>query len=109
MAQAFIIGADFIGDDTVAMVLGDNIFAGHGLKKRLKAAVENAENGKGATVFGYYVDDSERFGIVEFNADGKAISIEEKPTAPKSNYCVTGVTGREKCESGVPLKKLLKI
>lgn len=91
LAQAFIIGADFIGDDTVAMVLGDNIFAGHGLKKRLKAAVENADNGKGATVFGYYVDDPERFGIVEFDKDGKAVSIEEKPEQPKSNYCVTGL------------------
>ncbi len=91
LAQAFIIGADFIGDDTVAMVLGDNIFAGHGLKKRLKAAVENAETGKGATVFGYYVDDPERFGIVEFDSEGKAISIEEKPEQPKSNYCVTGL------------------
>lgn len=91
LAQAFIIGADFIGDDTVAMVLGDNIFAGHGLKKRLKAAVKNAESGKGATVFGYYVDDPERFGIVEFNHEGKAISIEEKPEKPKSNYCVTGL------------------
>lgn len=91
LAQAFIIGADFIGNDTVAMVLGDNIFAGHGLKKRLKAAVENAESGKGATVFGYYVDDPERFGIVEFDKDGKAISIEEKPAHPKSNYCVTGL------------------
>ena len=91
LAQAFIIGAEFIGDDTVAMVLGDNIFAGHGLKKRLKAAVENAESGKGATVFGYYVDDPERFGIVEFDANGKAISIEEKPQKPKSNYCVTGL------------------
>ena len=91
LAQAFIIGADFIGDDSVAMVLGDNIFAGHGLKKRLKAAVENAESGKGATVFGYYVDDPERFGIVEFDQDGKAISIEEKPAQPKSNYCVTGL------------------
>lgn len=91
LAQAFIIGADFIGDDTVAMVLGDNIFAGHGLKKRLKAAVENAETGKGATVFGYYVDDPERFGIVEFDKDGKAVSIEEKPAHPKSNYCVTGL------------------
>ncbi len=91
LAQAFIIGADFIGDDTVAMVLGDNIFAGHGLKKRLKAAVKNAESGKGATVFGYYVDDPERFGIVEFNHEGKAISIEEKPERPKSNYCVTGL------------------
>lgn len=91
LAQAFIIGADFIGDDSVAMVLGDNIFAGHGLKKRLKAAVSNAESGKGATIFGYYVDDPERFGIVEFDADGKAISIEEKPARPKSNYCVTGL------------------
>ena len=91
LAQAFIIGADFIGNDTVAMVLGDNIFAGHGLKKRLKAAVENAENGKGATVFGYYVDDPQRFGIVEFDNEGKAISIEEKPEQPKSNYCVTGL------------------
>ena len=91
LAQAFIIGADFIGDDSVAMVLGDNIFAGHGLKKRLKAAVSNAESGKGATIFGYYVDDPERFGIVEFDADGKAISIEEKPAQPKSNYCVTGL------------------
>ena len=91
LAQAFIIGADFIGDDCVAMVLGDNIFAGHGLKKRLKAAVNNAESGRGATVFGYYVDDPERFGIVEFNHEGKAISIEEKPEHPKSNYCVTGL------------------
>ena len=91
LAQAFIIGADFIGDEPVVMVLGDNIFAGHGLKKRLKAAVENAESGKGATVFGYYVDDPERFGIVEFDKDGKAISIEEKPEKPKSNYCVTGL------------------
>ena len=91
LAQAFIIGADFIGDDCVAMVLGDNIFAGHGLKKRLKAAVANAESGKGATIFGYYVDDPERFGIVEFDAAGKAVSIEEKPLHPKSNYCVTGL------------------
>ena len=91
LAQAFIIGEDFIKDDTVAMVLGDNIFAGHGLKKRLKAAVENAESGKGATVFGYYVDDPERFGIVEFNHEGKAVSIEEKPEHPKSNYAVPGL------------------
>lgn len=91
LAQAFIIGSEFIGDDPVAMILGDNIFAGHGLKKRLKAAVENAESGKGATVFGYYVDDPERFGIVEFDENGKAISIEEKPVKPKSNYCVTGL------------------
>ena len=91
LAQAFIIGEEFVGDDTVAMVLGDNIFAGHGLKKRLRAAVENAQSGKGATVFGYYVDDPERFGIVEFNKEGKAVSIEEKPEHPKSNYCVTGL------------------
>lgn len=91
LAQAFIIGADFIGDDAVAMVLGDNIFSGHGLNKRLKAAVNNAISGKGATVFGYYVDDPERFGIVEFDKNGKAISIEEKPEYPKSNYCVTGL------------------
>lgn len=91
LAQAFIIGEDFIGNDTVAMILGDNIFAGSGLNERLKAAVHNAESGVGATVFGYYVDDPERFGIVEFNSDGKAISIEEKPAKPKSNYCVTGL------------------
>ncbi len=91
LAQAFIIGEDFIGDDTAAMVLGDNIFFGHGLKKRLKTAVQNAENGKGATIFGYYVDDPERFGIVEFDENGHAVSIEEKPIKPKSNYCVTGL------------------
>ena len=91
LAQAFIIGDSFIGNDTVAMVLGDNIFAGHGLNTRLQTAVENAEQGKGATIFGYYVDDPERFGIVEFDSTGKAISIEEKPEKPKSNYCVTGL------------------
>ena len=91
LAQAFIIGEEFIGDDSVAMVLGDNIFFGHGLNKRLKAAVEYDETRKGATVFGYYVDDPERFGIVEFDSEGKAISIEEKPEKPKSNYCVTGL------------------
>lgn len=91
LAQAFIIGADFIGDDTVAMVLGDNIFAGHGLNGRLKRAVDLAEAGQGATIFGYYVDDPERFGIVEFDQQGHAISIEEKPAQPKSNYCVTGL------------------
>ncbi len=91
LAQAFIIGEEFIGDDTVAMVLGDNIFAGHGLTQRLEAAVKKAETGKGATVFGYYVDDPERFGIVEFDENGKAVSIEEKPAKPKSNYCVTGL------------------
>lgn len=88
LAQAFIIGADFIGDDSVAMILGDNIFHGHGLRKRLLAA---AAKQTGATVFGYYVDDPERFGIVEFDKNGKAISLEEKPEHPKSNYCVTGL------------------
>ncbi len=91
LAQAFIIGADFIGTDCVAMILGDNIFSGHGLKKRLKAAYQNAEAGNGATIFGYYVDDPERFGIVEFDKEGRAVSIEEKPANPKSNYCVTGL------------------
>lgn len=88
LAQAFLIAEDFIGGDTVAMVLGDNIFHGHGLKKRLVAA---ASKKKGATVFGYYVDDPERFGIVEFDENNRAISIEEKPKHPKSNYCVTGL------------------
>ena len=91
LAQAFIIGEEFIGSDTVAMILGDNIFSGQGLSQRLRHAVRTAEEGKGATVFGYYVDDPERFGIVEFNDEGKAISIEEKPAHPKSNYCVTGL------------------
>ena len=91
LAQAFIIGEQFIGDDTVAMVLGDNIFAGHGLNKRLKEAVAKAESGKGATIFGYYVDDPERFGIVEFDEKGRAVSIEEKPASPKSNYAVVGL------------------
>lgn len=88
LAQAFIIAEKFIGSDSVAMVLGDNIFHGHGLTKKLRQAANRA---RGATVFGYYVDDPERFGIVEFNDDGKAISIEEKPEKPKSNYCVTGL------------------
>ena len=91
LAQAFIIGEEFIGGEPVAMVLGDNIFFGHGLKKRLRKAMKNAEKGQGATIFGYYVDDPERFGIVEFDKQGKAISIEEKPAKPKSNYCVTGL------------------
>ncbi len=91
LAQAFIIGEDFIGKDSVAMVLGDNIFHGHGLQKRLRAAVTRAEKDLGATIFGYYVDDPERFGIVEFDKDGHAVSIEEKPAKPKSNYCVTGL------------------
>ena len=91
LAQAFTLGEEFIDGDPAAMILGDNIFAGHGLKKRLRAAVQKAESGEGATVFGYYVDDPERFGIVEFDKDGNAISIEEKPEHPKSNYCVTGL------------------
>ncbi len=90
LAEAFIIGRDFIGNDTAAMVLGDNIFAGHGLSLRLHNAVESALNGR-ATIFGYYVDDPERFGIVEFDECGKVISIEEKPQKPKSNYCITGL------------------
>ncbi|MEG2507488.1 MAG: glucose-1-phosphate thymidylyltransferase RfbA [Longicatena sp.] len=88
LAQAFILGADFIGKDSVAMVLGDNIFHGHGLTKRLRTAAQKVE---GATVFGYYVEDPERFGVVEFDNNGKAISLEEKPTNPKSNYAVTGL------------------
>lgn len=88
LAQAFIIGEEFIGSDSCAMILGDNIFHGHGLTKRLRAASSKKE---GATVFGYYVEDPERFGVVEFNESGKAISLEEKPTNPKSNYAVTGL------------------
>ena len=91
LAQAFIIAKNFIGSDTVAMILGDNIFSGQGLVKKLDEAVSNAEHGRGATIFGYYVDDPERFGIVEFDSKGRAISIEEKPEKPKSNYCVTGL------------------
>lgn len=89
LAEAFLIGEDFIGDDSVCMVLGDNIFYGNGLSKHLQTAVLNAE--KGATIFGYYVDDPERFGIVEFDEEGRVVSIEEKPEHPKSNYCVTGL------------------
>ena len=90
LAQAFILGKDFIGDDACCMVLGDNIFYGNGFKKALHSAVEDANNGK-ATVFGYYVNDPERFGVVEFDKNGKAISIEEKPKTPKSNYAVVGL------------------
>ncbi len=90
LAQAFLIGEDFIGSDDVCMVLGDNIFYGNGLKKSLAKAAENLTRKK-ATVFGYYVPDPERFGVVEFNDAGKAISIEEKPMAPKSNYAVVGL------------------
>ncbi len=90
LAQAFLLGEAFIGDDACAMVLGDNIFYGNGFRKVLKAAAENAEGGR-ATIFGYYVHDPERFGIVEFDADGRVLSVEEKPKAPKSNYCITGL------------------
>lgn len=91
LAQAFIIGEEFIGDDACAMVLGDNIFYGNGFSKILKDAVKNAEENHRASVFGYYVDDPERFGVVEFDENNKVISVEEKPTNPKSNYAVTGL------------------
>ncbi|SDK40578.1 glucose-1-phosphate thymidylyltransferase RfbA [Alkalibacterium thalassium] len=90
LAQAFIIGEDFIGEDNVAMILGDNIYYGNGFTPFLKEAVDNTLNGN-ATIFGYYVHDPERFGIVEFDEDGKVISVEEKPQNPKSNYCITGL------------------
>ncbi|MBR5251530.1 MAG: glucose-1-phosphate thymidylyltransferase RfbA [Oscillospiraceae bacterium] len=90
LAQAFLIGEEFIGDDACAMVLGDNIFYGNGFGKILREAAENAENGR-ATVFGYHVEDPERFGIVEFDENGKVISVEEKPANPKSNYAITGL------------------
>ncbi|PGZ80221.1 glucose-1-phosphate thymidylyltransferase [Priestia megaterium] len=88
LAQAFIIGEEFIGEDSVALILGDNLFYGHGFTKLLENAVQRQ---KGATVFGYYVNDPERFGVVEFDQKGKAISIQEKPKVPKSNYAVTGL------------------
>ena len=91
LAQAFILGEDFIGKDSVALVLGDNIFYGPGFTGMLKNAVKVAEKNSEATVFGYSVKDPERFGVVEFNKDGKVISIEEKPKEPKSNYAVTGL------------------
>ena len=91
LAQAFLIGETFIGDDACAMVLGDNIFYGNGFGKTLRAAVENAEKNARATIFGYYVTDPERFGIVEFDENGKVLSVEEKPEHPKSNYCITGL------------------
>ncbi len=91
LAQAFILGDEFIGDDACAMVLGDNIFYGNGFSKTLRAAAENAETNARATVFGYYVNDPERFGVVEFDESGRAVSIEEKPKQPKSNYAVTGL------------------
>ena len=91
LAQAFILGEEFIGDDCCAMILGDNIFYGNGFSKILKNAVSNAENKGRCTVFGYYVPDPERFGIVEFDANGKVLSVEEKPQHPKSNYAITGL------------------
>ena len=91
LAQAFLLGEQFIGDDACAMVLGDNIFYGNGFSKILRAAAANAEQNNRATVFGYYVNDPERFGIVEFDENGKVISVEEKPQKPKSNYAITGL------------------
>ena len=91
LAQAFILGEEFLGGEAGAMVLGDNIFYGNGFRKLLRAAVENAEENRRATVFGYYVNDPERFGVVAFDENGKATSIEEKPKVPKSNYAVTGL------------------
>ena len=91
LAQAFILGEEFLGGDAGAMILGDNIFYGNGFRTILKAAVRNAEDNRRATIFGYYVTDPERFGVVEFDEDGKALSIEEKPKDPKSNYAVTGL------------------
>ena len=90
LAQAFLLGEEFIGDDCCAMVLGDNIFYGNGFSRILRGAAANAENGR-ATVFGYYVNDPERFGIVEFDSEGHVISVEEKPAHPKSNYAITGL------------------
>lgn len=90
LAQAFLLGEEFIGDDACAMILGDNIFYGSGFSALLRGAVANAEQGR-ATVFGYYVNDPERFGIVEFDQNGKVISVEEKPEHPKSNYAITGL------------------
>lgn len=103
LAQAFILGEEFIGDDRCAMILGDNIFYGAGLTAHLRKAVQQET---GATVFGYYVEDPERFGIVEFNKEGKAISIEEKPQKPKSNYAVTGLYFYDKkvCQRAKSLK-----
>jgi glucose-1-phosphate thymidylyltransferase len=91
LAQAFILGEDFIGNDDVCLVLGDNIFYGHGLTNLLATSVKNAQEDNNATVFGYYVKDPERYGVAEFNEDGKVTSLEEKPTEPKSNYAVVGL------------------
>jgi glucose-1-phosphate thymidylyltransferase len=91
LAQAFIIGEDFIGNDDVCLVLGDNIFYGHGFTDLLSKSLSNVKNKKNATIFGYYLNDPERYGVVDFNSKGKALSIEEKPTNPKSNYAVIGL------------------
>lgn len=91
LAQAFILGEEFIGNDDVCLVLGDNIFYGHGFTKLLAASLKNVEEEKMATVFGYYVQDPERYGVVDFNKEGKALSIEEKPKVPKSNHAVVGL------------------
>ena len=91
LAQAFILGEDFIGNDDVALVLGDNIFYGDGFSGKLKSVVKNIETNRGATVFGYYVKDPQRFGVVEFDTNGKVLSLVEKPKNPKSNYAVTGL------------------
>ena len=91
LAQAFILGREFIGDDACAMILGDNIFYGNGFSTVLKKALHNAEENNRATIFGYHVNDPERFGIVEFDKDGHVLSVEEKPAHPKSNYCITGL------------------
>ena len=90
LAQAFLLGEEFIGEDCCAMILGDNIFYGGGFKDKLRQAVKNAESGL-ATIFGYFVNDPERFGIMEFNNEGQVLSVEEKPAKPKSNYCITGL------------------
>lgn len=91
LAQAFLLGEEFIGDEACAMVLGDNIFYGNGFGRILRTAAENAEKNERSTIFGYYVNDPERFGIVEFDENGRVISVEEKPKHPKSNYCITGL------------------
>lgn len=105
LAQAFLIGEDFTGGEPCAMVLGDNIFYGNGFSAMLREAAENAENGL-ATIFGYFVNDPERFGIVEFDPNGKVLSVEEKPKNPKSNYCITGLYFYDKrvCELAKQVK-----
>ena len=105
LAQAFLIGEEFIGGEPCAMVLGDNIFYGNGFSTMLRNAVLNAENGR-ATIFGYYVNDPERFGIMEFDSQGKVLSVEEKPMHPKSNYCITGLYFYDK--RVVEMAKLVK-